>query len=81
MDFRGKNKIWDIHPLISIIKGLGGIVTTWRNESANKAGNVLISANKIKKILALKTPDFKYLKIFLIFNFLIIFMMLEFISF
>ena len=46
MDFRGKNKIWDIHPLISIIKGLGGIVTTWRNESANKAGNVLISANK-----------------------------------
>ncbi len=46
MDFRGKNKIWVIHPLIPIIKGLGGIVTTWRNESANKAGNVLISANK-----------------------------------
>ena len=53
MDFRGKNKIWVIHPLIPIIKGLGGIVTTWRNESANKAGNVLISANKSIHTLSL----------------------------
>ena len=52
------NKIWDIHPLIPIIKASGGIATTWKNESANKAGNVLISANKTihKKILGLLKP-------------------------
>ena len=53
-----QNKIWDIHPLIPIIKASGGIATTWKNESANKAGNVLISANKSihKKILNLLKP-------------------------
>ena len=53
-----QNKIWDIHPLIPIIKASGGISTTWKNESANKAGNVLISANKSihKKILGLLKP-------------------------
>jgi len=53
-----QNKIWDIHPLIPIIKASGGIATTWKNESANKAGNVLISANKFihKKILKLLKP-------------------------
>ena len=53
-----QNKIWDIHPLIPIIKASGGIATTWKNESANKAGNVLISANKSihKKILELLKP-------------------------
>ena len=53
-----QNKIWDIHPLIPIIKASGGIATTWKNESANKAGNVLISANKTihKKILGLLKP-------------------------
>ena len=53
-----QNKIWDIHPLIPIIKASGGIATTWKNESANKAGNVLISANKSihKKVLKLLKP-------------------------
>ena len=53
-----QNKKWDIHPLIPIIKASGGIATTWKNESANKAGNVLISANKSihKKILELLKP-------------------------
>ena len=40
------NKIWDIHPLIPIIEASGGIVTNWKNESAVKAGNILVSANK-----------------------------------
>ena len=40
------NKIWDIHPLIPIIEAAGGIVSNWRNESAVKAGNILVSANK-----------------------------------
>ena len=40
------NKIWDIHPLIPIIKAAGGNVTTWSNDNAIKAGNILCSANK-----------------------------------
>ena len=40
------NKIWDIHPLIPIIKAAGGIVTTWSNDNAIKAGNILCSSNK-----------------------------------
>ena len=55
------NKIWDIHPLIPIIQASGGISSTWNNESANKAGNVLISANKNihKKMLRLLKPALK----------------------
>tara|TARA_B000000609_G_C24160572_1_gene343430 strand:- start:97 stop:894 length:798 start_codon:yes stop_codon:yes gene_type:complete len=40
------NKIWDIHPLIPIIKAAGGIVTTWKNQNAKKGGNILVSSNK-----------------------------------
>ncbi|MDB3931460.1 inositol monophosphatase [Candidatus Pelagibacter sp.] len=40
------NKIWDIHPLIPIINAAGGIVSTWSNGNAVKAGNILCSANK-----------------------------------
>jgi len=40
------NKIWDIHPLIPIIEAAGGIVSTWSNDKAIKAGNILCSANK-----------------------------------
>ncbi len=40
------NKIWDIHPLIPIIKAAGGIVTNWHNRNAIKAGNIICSANK-----------------------------------
>ena len=40
------NKIWDIHPLIPIIKAAGGIVSTWRNEDAINAGNIICSSNK-----------------------------------
>ena len=55
------NKIWDIHPLIPIIKASGGIATTWNNKTANKAGNVLISANKSihNKMLRLLKPALK----------------------
>ena len=49
------NKIWDIHPLIPIIKAAGGIVTNWKNESAVNAGNILVTTNKNihKKMLKL----------------------------
>ena len=40
------NKIWDIHPLIPIIKAAGGIVTTWKNDDPKKAGNIVCSTNK-----------------------------------
>ncbi len=52
------NKIWDIHPLIPIIKAAGGIVSTWKNENAVKAGNILVTTNKSihKKLLKLLRP-------------------------
>ncbi len=40
------NKIWDIHPLIPIIKAAGGIVTTWGNKDAKNAGNIVCSSKK-----------------------------------
>jgi myo-inositol-1(or 4)-monophosphatase len=52
------NKIWDIHPLIPIIKAAGGIITTWSNDNPIKAGNTICSANKNihDKILKLLKP-------------------------
>ena len=40
------NKIWDVNPLIPIIKASGGIVTTWSNRDASKGGNIICSVNK-----------------------------------
>jgi len=56
--FQGSNKIWDIHPLIPIIKAAGGVVTTWKNEDAIKAGSILVSANKFihNRMLKLLKP-------------------------
>ena len=39
------NKIWDIHPIIPIIKAAGGKISTWKNNDAVKAGNIICSAN------------------------------------
>ena len=52
------NKIWDIHPVIPIIKAAGGIISTWDNQDAFKAGNILVSANLDihKKFLKLLKP-------------------------
>ena len=40
------NKIWDIHPVMPIIKAAGGLISTWDNRDAKHAGNILVSANK-----------------------------------
>ena len=48
------NKIWDIHPLIPIIKASGGIVSTWKNQNAVKAGDILVTTNKVIHIKLLK---------------------------
>jgi len=55
------NKIWDIHPIIPIVKASGAIISTWGNEDAIKAGNILVSPNRIihKKILKLLKPVIK----------------------
>ena len=52
------NKIWDIHPLIPIIKAAGGIISTWKNDNAIKAGNIICSSNKKlhNKILKILKP-------------------------
>jgi histidinol phosphatase-like enzyme (inositol monophosphatase family) len=56
------NKIWDIHPLIPIIKAAGGIVTTWDNRDAINAGSILVSSNQSihNKMLKLLKPVSKY---------------------
>ncbi len=55
------NKIWDIHPLIPIIKAAGGIITTWSNENATKAGNIICSSNRSihKNLLRILKPVVK----------------------
>ena len=52
------NKIWDIHPLIPIINAAGGIVSTWSNQNATKAGNIICSPNKKihNKVLKMLKP-------------------------
>ena len=52
------NKIWDIHPLIPIIKAAGGSISTWDNRDATNAGNILVSANQSihEKFLKLLKP-------------------------
>ena len=52
------NKIWDIHPLIPIIKAAGGYFNTWDNKDAIKGGNILVSSNKTihNKFLKLLKP-------------------------
>ena len=55
------NKIWDIHPIIPIVKAAGGTITNWKNLSAIKGGNVLVSANKNlhSKLIKLLSPVVK----------------------
>ena len=48
------NKIWDIHPLIPIIRAAGGYISNWKNENPIKAGNIICSANKSLHIKILK---------------------------
>ena len=60
--FQATNKIWDIHPLMPIIKAAGGVVTTWDNRDAINAGSILVSANQSihNKMLKLLKPVSKY---------------------
>jgi len=55
------NKIWDVHPVMPIIKAAGGVISTWDNKDAALAGNILVSANKSihNKLLKLLRPALK----------------------
>ena len=52
------NKIWDIHPLIPIVRAAGAIITTWDNKNPVLGGNILVSNNKQnhQKFLKLLKP-------------------------
>ena len=48
------NKIWDIHPIIPIVRASGAIITTWDNKNPVLGGNIVISNNKKNHIQVLK---------------------------
>jgi len=52
------NKIWDIHPMIPMIKNAGGYITTWKGKDAKIGGSIIASSSlRIhKKILAILKP-------------------------
>ena len=52
------NKIWDIHPIIPIVRASGAIVTTWGNKNPVLGGNIIVSNNirNHKKVLKLLKP-------------------------
>ena len=52
------NKIWDIHPIMPIVRASGAIVTTWGNKNPVVGGNIIVSNNKVnhKQILKLLKP-------------------------
>tara|TARA_B100001559_G_scaffold288037_1_gene265439 strand:- start:69 stop:869 length:801 start_codon:yes stop_codon:yes gene_type:complete len=57
-------KPYDILPLIPIIKNAGAIVSNWKNEPAEKAGNIIATSNRKlhNKILKLLKPFTKKIK-------------------
>ena len=52
------NKIWDIHPIIPIVRAAGAIITTWDNKNPNIGGNIVVSNNikNHKEVLRLLKP-------------------------
>ena len=52
------NKIWDIHPIMPIVRASGAIVTTWDNKNPVVGGNIIVSNNiaNHKKVLKLLKP-------------------------
>tara|TARA_B100000029_G_scaffold10683_1_gene11568 strand:- start:1521 stop:2327 length:807 start_codon:yes stop_codon:yes gene_type:complete len=53
-----KNKIWDIHSMIPLIRNAGGVITTWKGKDPKNGGNIVASSNKQlhRKILNLLKP-------------------------
>ena len=53
-----RNKIWDIHPIITLVKKAGGHITNWKGKDPNRGGSILVSSSSIlhKKILKILKP-------------------------
>ena len=43
------NKIWDIHPLIPIIRAAGGKVSTWKGDEPINGGKIIVANNEKNK--------------------------------
>jgi len=52
------NKIWDIHPMITLIKNAGGHISTWKGKDPKIGGSIVACSSKIlhKKILNMLKP-------------------------
>ena len=52
------NKIWDIHPMITLIKNAGGFISTWKDKDPKFGGSIVASSSKElhKKILNMLKP-------------------------
>ena len=52
------NKIWDIHPMISLIKNAGGHISTWKGKDPKIGGSIVASSSEAlhKKILKMLKP-------------------------
>ena len=52
------NKIWDIHPMIPLIKNAGGYINTWKGKDPKIGGSIVASSSLIlqKKILKMLKP-------------------------
>ena len=52
------NKIWDIHPMITLIKNAGGFISTWKDNDPKFGGSIVASSSKElhKKILNMLKP-------------------------
>ena len=52
------NKIWDIHPMIPLIKNAGGYISTWKGKNPKMGGSIVASCNidLHKKILKMLKP-------------------------
>ena len=52
------NKIWDIHPMITLIKNAGGHITTWKGKDPKVGGSIIASSSKElhNKILKMLKP-------------------------
>jgi len=52
------NKIWDIHPMIPLIRNAGGFINTWKGKNPKIGGSIVASSSVIlhKKILNMLKP-------------------------
>jgi len=52
------NKIWDIHPMIPLVKNAGGYINTWKGNDPKIGGSIVVSSSKLlhRKILKMLKP-------------------------